>query len=575
MPDIEIDASRLTVPSFTVPEAGTGPIDGSATPPPTVTLPAPGTYHLKQASAPVCDVAFSVSADGTLDFDTALDSIAEGRGTRRLTLHGLPVHLDATALDHDLSLQIGGPALTADRPHDLVLLPCREYLLGGGRGTLAFTLPVSGSVGLDPQTSGFASASGTALTVRGHTIRIDATALSHNVEPTSLPRVSFLPRARVNELTVLPADGFSFYVGSSFLADLKFDVGRDGQISVAPEYAGFATAAGDTLVLRGRTIRIDGTALSHDVEPTGAQMSFLPRASVNELTMLPAKGYGFYAGPGSLADLKFDVGRDGPVTVAPEFAGCASTAGDTLVLTGCRIRIDGTALSHDVLPWGLARPNIFLPRTSVNELTVLPAKGYGFYAGSGFLADLKFDVGRDGQVTVAPEFAECASAAGDTLMLRGCRIRIDGTALSHDVLPWGLARPNVFLPRTSVNELTVLPAKKYDFFSGPGYLADLQFGVGRDGQITVAPEFTECASAAGDTLVLTGCRIRIDGTALSHDVLPWGLARPNIFLPRTSVNDLTVLPAKKYDFFSGPGYLADLQFGVGRDGQITVAPEFT
>ncbi|MEV5081169.1 Ig-like domain repeat protein, partial [Streptomyces sp. NPDC056159] len=207
MPDIEIDASRLTVPSFTVPEAGTGPIDGSVTPPPTVTLPAPGTYHLKQASAPVSDIAFSVSADGTLDFDTALDDIAEGRGIRRLTLHGLPVHLDATALDHDLRLQVGGPALTADRPHDLVLLPCREYRLGGGLGTLAFALSVNGLVQLDPETAGFASASGNALTVQGRTIRIDGTALSHDVEPTALSRVSFLPRASVHQLTLLPAKG--------------------------------------------------------------------------------------------------------------------------------------------------------------------------------------------------------------------------------------------------------------------------------------------------------------------------------------------------------------------------------
>lgn len=572
MPEIEIDTSRLTVPSFAVPEAGTGPIDGSVTPPPKVTLPAPGTYRLKQDSAPASDVAFTVSADGTLDFDAALDGVAEGRGTHRLTLHGLPVHLDATALDHSLRLEIGGPVLSADRPHDLALLPCQAYRLSGGNGNLTFALPVTGSVELDPETAGFASSSGNTLTIQGRTIRIDGTALSHEVEPAGLSGMSFLPRGSVNELTVLPADGYGFYAGSSFLVDLKFAVGRDGQVSVAPEFAGFATAAGDTLILRGCTIHVDGTALSHDVEPTGAGMSFLPRTSVHELTVLPATGYGFYTGSGIVADLKFGVGRDGQVDVAAEFAGYAEAAGATLVLRGRTIQVDGTALSHEVEPTGLSGMS-FLPRASVNALTVLPADGYGFYTGSAIVTDLTFKVARDGQVAVGPQFSAFASAAGDTLVLHGCTVRIDGTALSHDLLPLGLAGWNGFLPRASVNELTLLPADGYGFQPGSGVVADLTFGVGLDGQVNVDPEYSGFASAEHDTLVLHGYPVLIDATAADSDLV--GLSNISAATPgpppdRRGPREIrfVLLPAHGYCPQTANGVLGT-GFDLERDGTVT------
>ncbi|MFH8838482.1 peptidoglycan-binding protein [Streptomyces sp. NPDC017868] len=576
MPDIEIDTSHLTEPRFTVPEAGTGPIDGSATPPPTVSLPAPGTYHLKQGSAAASDLVFSVAADGTLDFDASLDGIAEGRGTRRLTVHGLSVHLDATALDQDLTLDTGNAALTADRPHDLSLLPCPQYRLNGGYGNLTFALSVDGSIRLDPDAEGFASASGNTLTVRGCRILIDGTALSHDLLPLGLARPNeFLSRGSVNALTVLPATGYGFQPGSGIVADLQYGVSRDGQVTVGPEFAGFASVAGDTLVLRGYRIRMDGTALSHDVVPTGlvGAERFLSRGSVNGLTVLPATGYGFQPGSGIVADLQYGVSRDGQVTVGPEFAGFASVAGDTLVLRGYRIRVDGTALSHDVVPTGLVGAERFLSRGSVNALTVLPATGYGFQPGSGIVADLQYGVSRDGQVTVGPEFAGFALTVGDTLALRGYKVRIDGTALSHDLFPLGMARSDDVLPRGSVNELTLLPAAGYGFQPGPGVVADLQFEVGRDGQVGVASQFAGCASAAADTLVLHGYPVLIDATAADSDL--FGLDNifaatpgPPPFRYSNRQAEFVLLPAPGYLPRTAHGVLSR-GFDLERDGTLT------
>ncbi|WP_052499548.1 peptidoglycan-binding protein [Streptomyces vietnamensis] len=335
MPDIEIDTSRLTAPSFTVPEAGTGPIDGSVTPPPTVTLPAPGTYHLMQSPAPASDVVFVVAEDGTLDFDAALDGIVEGRATHRLTLHGLPVHLDATALDHDLRLEIGGPALPADRPHDLALLPCQRYRLSGGNGNLAFALPVTGSIQLDPDAAGFASASGNALTVQGRTIRIDGTALSHDVEPTGLSGPSFLPRASVNELTLLPADGYGFQPGSGLVADLKFGVDRDGHVYVDFEFTGFASAVEDTLVLHGYPVLIDTTAADSDLVGLSNISASTPGPPPNRrgpreilYVLLPARGYLPQTVNGVLRT-GFDFERDGTVTFPYSAAGRYGVASPT------------------------------------------------------------------------------------------------------------------------------------------------------------------------------------------------------------------------------------------------------
>ncbi|MGW8776579.1 peptidoglycan-binding protein [Streptomyces sp. NPDC055796] len=521
MADIQIDTSRLTVPSFSVPEAGIGPVDGSKSPPPTLTLPAPGTYHLRQDPSPASDVVFSVAVDGTLDFDAALDGIAEGRGTRLLTLHGLPVRVDGTALDHDLKLEAGQKPLKSDRPHDLSLLPCGQYRLGGGNGKLDFAVAVDGSVHAAADTAGYASTSGGTLTVHGRTIRIDGTALSHHVLPRGMAGAdAFLPRETVNELTVLPGAGYWFQSGPGITADVTYGVDHGGDITVGPEFSGYATGDGSTLVLRGRTIRIDGTALSHDVLPRGLAGvdAFLPRETVNELTVLPASGYWFQSGTVT-ADVRYGVDAEGRVAVGPEFSGYAGGDGSTLVLRGRTIRIDGTALSHDLLPLGLGGPLEWLPRASVNALTVLPASGYGFQTGPGIVADFWYGVDSGGRVTVGQEFSGFAAADGSTLLLRGRTIRIDGTALSHDLLPLGLARPFEWLPRATVNELTLLPADFYGFQPGPGVVADFHYGVDRDGHVFVACQYAGCAAGVGGTLALDGYPVVIDTNDADSDLV--------------------------------------------------------
>ena len=391
------------------------------------------------------------------------------------------------------------------------------------------------------------------------------------------PDGTFLSRATVNTLTIVPVTGYGFIAGSGIVADLQYGIGRDGSIQLDPKFAAFASASGNTLTIRGHSINIDGRALSHDLLPTGMagpDGTFLSRATVNTLTIVPATGYGFIAGSGIVADLQYGIGRDGSIQLDPKFAAFASASGNTLTIRGHSINIDGRALSHDLLPTGMAGPDgTFLSRATVNTLTIIPATGYGFIAGSGIVADLQYGIGRDGSIQVDPKFASFASASGNTLIIRGHSINIDGRALSHDLLPTNFLNFQPVLSRATVNHFTVMPAAGYGFIVGSGINADFHYGVGLDGSVQLDPKFASFASASGNTLTIRGHTINIDGRALSHDLLPTNFLNFQPILSRATVNHFTVMPAAGYGFIVGSGINADFHYGVGLDGSIQLDPD--
>jgi Repeat of unknown function (DUF346) len=324
------------------------------------------------------------------------------------------------------------------------------------------------------------------------------------------------------------------------------------------------------------TINIDGRALSHDLLPIGSGIAgtstWQPRATVNQLTLIPATGYGFFAGSGVVADLQYGVGPDGSIQLDPKFAAFASASGNTLTIRGHTINIDGRALSHDLLPFGIQPPGTWLPRATVNQLTLIPATGYSFQPG-GLLADFSYGVGRDGSIQLDPNLASCASASGNTLTIRGHTINIDGRALSHDLLPFGIQPSGPFLPRATVNQLTLIPATGYSFEPG-GLLADFSYGVGRDGSILVDRKFAAFASASGNGLTIRGFTINIDGRALSHNLLPLGLAGwTGGELSNTSTHEITLIPAPDYTILVVDGTGRELQLDLDIVGMVSITPD--
>ncbi|MFI7407302.1 Ig-like domain-containing protein [Streptomyces sp. NPDC049627] len=264
---------------------------------------------------------------------------------------------------------------------------------------------------------------GTRLIVRGVPVTVDARDLDHPLVP-DLPDAAPFAADRVHELSLLPASRYRLRVAAG-TADggIDFSVTRDGRVLLAPEASGFAESDGHTLTVRGRTITVDGRALSHGLLPVGAPVTgagFLPRTSTHRLTLLPASGYLLQAGPGVTADLAYSVRPDGSVDFAESCDLFLSGRGtDTLVVDGFPVVLSTTRADSDLL--GLTALDT-LPQTPREQTAVLaPATGY--LAGTAHGLCSAFGIARDGtfaidpsaerSVTARPALAAGAGDSGD------------------------------------------------------------------------------------------------------------------------------------------------------------------
>jgi hypothetical protein len=400
MTDITIDTAALTDPVFVIPELGQGTIDGSTG----ATLPLPdGTYHLRHSTTDPGGFAFSVTG-GTLSFDPSLDAVAQGRGGTKLTLTGVAVTVDATRLNDSLLLStFSDVRIPRDRTQPLRLLPSAQYLLIGGLpgAGIGLTLDPQGDIELRPQDAPLAATAPGSLTITGFTITLDATALDHDLYPLGFDNEGqFLSRSTVHTLALLPAAGYGFQPGSGIVADFAYALTAQGTVTVDPAYAGFARADGLTLTIAGYRIAIDGTALDHDLYPLGnGAGQFLPRGSVNNLTAIPAAGYGFQPGSGIVADFAYALTAQGTVTVDPAYAGFARADGLTLTIAGYRLVLDATDADSDLV--GIVQVPLAPQTPRTLEMTLIPCAGYVPRTNNGIFAT-GFTLGTDGTITVPP-----------------------------------------------------------------------------------------------------------------------------------------------------------------------------
>ncbi|MEU9305075.1 galactose oxidase early set domain-containing protein [Streptomyces sp. NPDC048269] len=398
MPNIRIDASSLSSKKFLIPGQTATPVDGTAA---TSFALAPGTYAFQQTGGPLGTFNFDVTADGLVTYDPANDGFLSGRGTDTLIVRGFTITLDGRALSHDLSpfLMGNSDVLSRTSTHDLTLTPGTYAIaLAGVFADFAFMVGMDGQVSVEPRFAGFAEASGRTLTIHGYRITIDGRALSHDLTPFLLGNGDVLSRTSTHELTLMPAEFAIALAG--VIADFRFVLSTDGQVSVEPPFAGFAEASGQTLTIHGYRITIDGRALSHDLTPfLLGNGDVLSRTSTHELTLMPAEFA--IALAGVIADFRFVLSTDGQVSVEPPFAGFAEASGQTLTIHGYRITIDGRALSHDLTPFLLGNGDV-LSRTSTHELTLVPAQIHKFLPtdGAGTSFTLTLDV--DGKISVTP-----------------------------------------------------------------------------------------------------------------------------------------------------------------------------
>lgn len=296
-------------------------------------------YGVQPASGVVADFRFGIDLDGKVVVVSAYSGFASAHGST-LVLTGYPIEIDATALSHDLVmllrpyLHVPNEEVTTVR-----VLPARAYGFVSASGVVVnFGLAVDGvgNVVLDPAHTGFASASGRRLTLRGYRVKIDGRNLSHDLLPMLLGwNGGFLSRTRVHELTLLPAGRYGFQPGSGIVADMWFEVRTDGTIGFPSSCRGFLRAEGDTLVVDGYPVLVDARAADSDLLSI-VNLS-LPALSPKFLfaVLVPADGYQLQTRNGVFAH-GFGVEQNGDVSYDP------SLEGRFVISTIKRLEVRGT-----------------------------------------------------------------------------------------------------------------------------------------------------------------------------------------------------------------------------------------
>ncbi|MFD3663625.1 Ig-like domain-containing protein [Streptomyces sp. NPDC058659] len=349
MPSITIDTSQLTFPlvavfrdgygagdgSRTGADSGTGGsawdgfVDGAAVPPPEVALPAGTGYGLRLGDGTTAVVTFDVREDGTLDFAPEHDAFLDGRGGHHLTVRGVPVTLDARALDHPLTPELPGAGpLSSDRVHELRLLPSATYRLlveaGTSVGALAFSVAPDGQVQLTLKATeaGVAEATGSTLTIQGRTVTVDGRSLSHGLLPVGVPDAgmgSFLSPDTVHRLTLLPAAGYTFHAAPGLAADFSYTVRADGNVDYDPSCDAFLTGRGTrTLVVGGFPVALGAADADSDLVGIAALDGLPGNPRGLTAVLAPASGYQPRTAHGVCSG--FRVTRDGTLVVAPPTA---------------------------------------------------------------------------------------------------------------------------------------------------------------------------------------------------------------------------------------------------------------
>ncbi|MER7540556.1 hypothetical protein ABTX77_38185 [Streptomyces sp. NPDC097704] len=321
----------------------------------------------------LADFHYALTADGQITIPPDCSAFAEATG-RTLTIRGYKITLDARALSHDLTPELLGwtGALPRATTHELTLIPSQQYMffLARGLADFEYALTRDGSLSVPPRYAAFAKATGRTLTIRGFTVTLNGRALSHDLTPELLGWTGVLSRATTHELTLIPSQQYMFFLARG-LADFHFALTVDGQISLEPRYAGFASVSWRTLTIHGYQVTVDGRALSHDLLPEllGWTAGALSRAEAHELTLIPSAQYVMTGVGVPGVQVVFSVGVDGTVVIAtgPEgllifLSGSAVPRADPFAL---RRALDEARLQHDAQQADVDARTVTLGRVQV------------------------------------------------------------------------------------------------------------------------------------------------------------------------------------------------------------------
>jgi hypothetical protein len=103
---------------------------------------------------------FTVNANGTVDYDTSMDSFVSGRGTGELRLEGLTIEIDATT-SGGAYVTMDYAAYNAASTLTVVLLPGQHFIYTATGKLYYFTVTLDGLIDYDPELEGIFTGRGT------------------------------------------------------------------------------------------------------------------------------------------------------------------------------------------------------------------------------------------------------------------------------------------------------------------------------------------------------------------------------------------------------------------------------
>jgi hypothetical protein len=422
---VQIDATGLSTTQINIDNLTTATDKGPLSTTSALSLSlAPGLYAFNVGGADFsCEP--TLSSSGTWSVPSSCGSTVSGTGTTTLTLTGVPVTMNAAAIDTNIYvLAYGEPMVARGATATRQLMP-GSYDLQPGSGMVAtcqFSVDAADDVSLS-DCGGTASTSGSTIVFEGLTVTLNATALDTGVV-LAAESSSGVAAHNSAALQLMPsADGYGLIPAAGSDSHCYFTLANSGMVSVT-HCGSSASASQSTVVFSGFPVALDATMLSttrYVIEDALDLDSILQSSKIVRHYRLLSATYGFGVGSGYVAKFGWTVGEFGLVSYKPIdhlFLGGKGTR--KLVVKGFPIRINATALGKGTFTLD---PDIFAPsygQAVVRKLRLVPS-GYGFTSTTTppgpWPHNINWTVTLSGTVQLPKPRPACAWSAGNTLIV--------------------------------------------------------------------------------------------------------------------------------------------------------------
>lgn len=428
----------------------------------------------------------------------------------------VPITVDATALEsaNGLVIQPGAAWEPNSLVHAYDLAPGAYVFQDNTTVRFDFTVTAAGTVDYPAAADGFVSGRGTPhLVIAGYPVTVDATALAAATTYLAGGKASHA-RAAPWGLRAMPG---TYLLLSSTGGAMHFDVTSTGAVTVAAVDAAAATVSGTTLVLSGRPVTFDATALEAGAFFVAGGAFTYAATAPQTLWLLP--------GAATFADSTqhfFDLtlSPTGAVQLAAGASGAASVAGSVVTVSGLPVTIDARAFGDGSVSWGISggrHSGAASPLSGAQTVRLLPGTGAYTWLTAAQVQNFQFTVDASGAVAypATKDVAQGGFLRGSgtsTLVVEGFPVTLDATGLSETAFG---VRGATSVNRSTATPVTLhlIPANNYSLedSAGHGYL----FGVDDAGHVTYASGLEgELTGGGTTTLGVHGLSFTFDATAL-------------------------------------------------------------